>query len=292
MKHRLNFIGIFFLSFAGLIFLSFHEPNMLKDFDLKGKVKKVILNDYSATRGSDGKMKRGPWIDSTVYEFNEDGKLIAALSYHGQKKPNGHEFYTYDKDGHLSFHVKRYLNTTSDSSFYMFRNGLLVEKNSFGVTHDQVKEHIKTIFTYKMDQITGEISIRENGDTITKILNAYNEQGKIAKVIYSEMGKNKTMETKATKTYSYNESGLLTGTNESEADGSSIVNTWQYNAQGDVISLETINSIFALTTYYEYEYDKMGNWIKRTSSFSQGETESVIPEKTPQSIATRTIVYY
>lgn len=290
MKRNLKIGAIVFVCFGACIFISFHEPNYLKDFDLKGKVKKVVLNNYAALKGADGKIKQGAWVDSSVYEFNENGKLTNALFYHGQKKPNGHELYTYDKDGHVSSHVKTYLNSTSDSSFFTFKNGLLMEKISYQREGTKISGPEKTVFLYKMDQIIGEIQLSAKGDTLHKIYNSYNAQGKLIKVIEMEPDSNRKIVLNWTEIHTYNGSGYLIGISVNRV-GQNTEYAWEYNPQGDKIVAAQIGD-WVTTQYNEYVYDANGNWIKCTSSISQEETECRNPKKNPQAVTTRTIIYY
>jgi hypothetical protein len=293
MKRKLNLIGILFIAFSGWVQLSFHDPVYLKDFDLKGKVKKVVVNDCSATKGEDGNVVQGPWIDSVVCEFNENGKLLSSKTYRGQKNPAITERYEYNAEGNTTLHVKRTLNTLNDSSIVSYKNGLRSEKTFFFSRGGAVFGPMKISYVYQLDQVVLETSIDNTGDTLAEVNYTYDDKGRMATQVESDFGKHKRLDLQFTENYSYDEPGNLIAVVSTDNMGEAMKKTNIYNTQGDVISTETKSSFYNISNAFEYNYDAQKNWVKCISLIvTPPADKNSVTEMNPQSIATRTIIYY
>jgi hypothetical protein len=282
-----------FLVFFTVLFFSFDEANSLRTLGIKGKVKKITLKGFIGIESDDGKITTGAWTDSSCYWFNENGKMTSAMYYYDNASPKSivKEVYTYDKEDHLKTHVITYFNSSSDSSFYSYRNGLKTEKISVAKESNIAFSPVKTIYYYKMDQVISEIRFNIKGDTLGELFYSYNNKGKIVKRIEMEPDSTKKMDSLLTITFSYNNAGLLAEKNWNIL-GHDHFTSYTYNQHGDAISEIKKSGSWSTTYSYEFEYDKTGNWINSIFSYYNVTDQYIGPKKKLYRVTSRLLTYY
>lgn len=277
MKKKLYFLVIF-IQFITPAFAQKQKTDW-KENDLKGKVKSVKTSPMLRTKEGDKLGKWKPWISYSI-TFDENGNSVersdfkedGSLNYHTEykrdadskltetivtwadEKPAGKTVCTYDTNGYLSEEIK-YKSDGSVSSKYIYvndKNGNWIESQ----TEKPGEKTMKTNKSYKYDSNGNLIQIKWNhGEDIWVISD-----------------------------YTYDEKGNRIKWIDTGADGVLSTITSRFDDKGN----ETDQFHTSSTKLYDhinwtYEFDKQGNWIKKSTS---------IDGAVPTWIEERMIIYY
>lgn len=253
-----------------------------KILELKGKVKSVtVQQDYRYKKnGTDFT----PWEKqyTTIYQFNANGRY----SEYRQLLANGSQNYkiTYSytpkaKTGEQAYFDKADKPTIKKSMLYDDK-GKLLELIEYSKDGNRVSS-----YKYQYDAAGNNTTLtyyKEDGTMGSKTTWVYNAMGKATEMSVETPGYANSY-----KKYVYDAKGNLT--EETWLDGrkqTTLRFIRTYNDKGNMteeVKYKGDNTSSFDKTTWQYEYDKQGNWTKKTQYTSDGADFNI--EK-------RTIVYY
>ena len=284
----------------------------LENEGLKGKVKSVKQQFYDA-HDSSGKMvlypQKSSWGDNYIQKYDSKGNETDKIEYSLNDTFLIKFFYKYDDKGNLI----EILTTSKPNDSYRRIVCKYNEKNKC-VEEARFSEggEVYSKYTYKYDEKgnnTNEnyfdyLDSTSNYTAIFKyntegIFESYQEfdwEKKIrVDITYKLDEKGEITESTdnlypnpfgKTTRYTYDEKGNMTSQDNSNEfdDDTGRKKTWTYDAMGNITEINVQSSMGTNhgSTKYEYEYDKQGNWIKKTQ-YSDDELGQIIM---------RDIVYY
>lgn len=226
---------------------------------LKGRVK-TVLTEYNAVTRGPGAPAEGRHQPLRTDYYDENGNLTRSL--------------VYDSDGR-----------PSDVFEYFFLNGERVYKTG----NVQSKDSLPTVVKPSRQEGREE---RDPGYDV-KLIYKYDARGnRVEELQYLNDGS-----LEARTVYEYDGKGMLKAKYDYGHGGElSTSNTYTYNGKGDITG-ETVwehggdSKGTILHKYsYTYEFDTMGNWIKRIESDAAGPAP---PSNNPVTLITyRNITYY
>jgi hypothetical protein len=232
--------------------------------DYLGKVKEVRTTQAEAVGNSDGNsMGIARVMDSFVEKFDTDGKLTekSQLSPTGDVKSVTK--YTYDKDGNM-------LNSkTYDSKDNLiFKTELTYNDKGQAIevlfTNIEMGSVVKTVKTYnKKGFLSGTKRYYDDNEFESEHRYIYNDSNRIvAERIYeTENAKSFDEEWK----YKYDNKRQKVEEALYDPAGNLLSSTtYQYNEQGNVNSKTVKSDVLNSTVSFEYVYDKIGNWKRKT----------------------------
>lgn len=294
MNQNLAFLlVIFYLINPNEIFGQFITA---KDYNLNGKVKKVTYDSYQADKGF-VKIKKG-WeetekLDKTI-EFDEFGKITKILykdlnnkvirtdkfDYSNQvliKSITKYEIIKYSYDNQKRLEIQKIFDRTPESISASNIDGIEGKEKLFVQFEYDLKGRLKKkIETNKKKNTYLTTSFFYNDkDLILKEETVYNDGFKEwYKYQYDSNGK------VINKKWYDNEEGILENLTNQYEDNNLLTSTWENYADGElegkiVYRYENGNEV-ELTEFdllentqikwvYNYEYDSMKNWIKKTA---------------------------
>lgn len=267
------------------------EIKTLKDYQLKGPVKKVLDTTGLAQKftqegylqfngfSEEGKLtgttytydkvghllKKESLDNASVYTYNARGQMIKEQILSGTKCISSTS-YLYDMNGHVRQEI---LKSGVVSSF----------KNTYDTQKRLVKiEHVLLPSNSLLN--TTDITYLPNGWTryvlrerTTQIIKEYDNKGRERSNIMHDSSSNQN--TKSARNYDDNDNLI-------EYQGLFSTTLYTYNDQGELTAKEEIGSLSTIKTKYIYtKYDPVGNWVERIAD-NDGE----------QNIETRTIEYF
>ena len=200
----------------------------------------------------------GSLFYKTVYTLNADSQLTQSLVTWPDGKPGGKTTFCYDNKGNMieEINYKPDGSIANTSNYKYDANGNKTENSIKSNLENQGSGTSYYEYDNKGNLIKTSHPLRHGGTAWYYSIKKYNEKGKIIE-----------------------EGGVFSD------DGPSDMKTfWKYDDKGNVAEI-IITGIPALEhhSFYIYEYDKQGNWIKKTSSL-----ENMIP----RTIEDRVIEYY
>ena len=222
-----------------------HEyPNLYDhdDFKCDEKGNKIEGTKFDVNRD------RGSYEYKYTYKYDEKGNMIEE-NYYKSSELNYKSKYKYDEKGNKI-----------EENWYNSAGGLWYK------------------LTYKYD-VKGnkieQINNNADGSLFYKYTYKYDVKG------------NKIEENINRKyTYKYDVKGNMIEFNGSNADGSLVRRTYKYDVKGNIIEMNDYNDDGSLrdkkTCKFEVEFDRMGNWIKKT----------LIKDGKPEYLTERVIEYY
>lgn len=202
----------------------------------------------------------------TIRSYDSNTRKEKTTFFRSDGSIYGKSVTTYNASGD----VKEHLNYIEDGSLF-YRMVYIHDKQGrkVGEQYYQGTFFNESVIEHKIDKNGNRIEIstfstnQPDKTKHVKSIITFNKQGNVLeRVIYSA---NNSVESKSV--YSYNEKGIETGSNSYNSDG----------------------SLSGKTTYV-YEFDSVGNWIKKT--FHNWESKGGKLEPKPPLFTKRTITYY
>lgn len=249
------------------------EPNdsefHYQHFDLKHHPVSVKDIHCDATM-EDGKIVTINEFGYTLYVFNPNGYLSEMQTVNEEDEVTFRDVYTYDdQDKPVNIASKSGSGNPVSNTKCTYEGVRLLKKEVYSQDMDRMQTYdyaypdlTHTEITYRMDGDLGSITkntmdgnkvikrdiFNHTGDCITTEAFTYNEQNKPIQVIRN--GK--------TSLIAYNDRGLVARTERAF-----------YLAYGDL-------NFYSEEVYtYEYEYDSVGNWIKRMVYVGEGDAKQL-----------------
>ena len=274
------------------------EKTNCKGYELKGKVKKIVIKHYLAMV-QDGKIINGEpgyynesqdvdaWADffkeHAAAIFNQDGNLVQVEEYTNGNTLISKTAYEYDTKGFVKKSLRYGNNDILDSKmeFATDKYGSVIQYTESLEIDKSFKPEVYNI-SYKYDSIGNIIELK---DTMMLISTIY-ENGR-KKLVKAKLGWSDKV---ATSSYDYvfnDKKELIQSTYKSNYDNS-IQKTDFKN--GNKIEVESEIKIEGRIRKIKlvYENDKFGNWIRRLNYLWDGSSFSTIPSH----IVIREIEYY
>lgn len=233
---------------------------------LIGKVKTIIEIEYKLARGLPVHQIK---LDKSIFLFNEVGNLIDFSIYDPTSNYNHSNRYLYDEKGNMIEKTKCYSDGKLDSKQINKYDdkGNLIEKKEF----NSAGLHVYKWF-FKYD---------ERGNEIEQIFNNADGFGVSSKA-----------------TSKYDEKSNLTEVNLFNFGELTWKHNYVHDDRGNVIwkgiykilnNNSDKNNVLDEEISYKYDYDKTGNWIKKTKLI-MGSPE--FPDGFPHILTEREIEYY
>ena len=313
-------------SYILFIFLFFHlsifaQTLSLKDDNLKGKVKSVLLNHlkvivekdtiYGEKAPDNDSFWFNGYIDSyhifnmignciefhtyfnddaddnkTVNIYNEKGLLIEQNIF-ADNRYRGRIIYKYDKKGRVSL-VIRYDETGAESDrIYHFRNNKSIEDNYNSIPKKEIHNN-SWQYTYNdKDQCIEEICIAPNGLIAFRQIFFYDNNNNLSQSIFFDANNEQSISTK----FKYNSSNKVIKIIKTGSNWHTVTKVI-YDANGNEIYTSIKKTPIPLTdndreAHFEecasrYIYDNNNNWVEKI----------FYTNKSPLFIQKREISYY
>jgi hypothetical protein len=259
------------------------KSDAVKD-NLRGRVKSVVETLYDRQQSA-ASSAPGGILEKRETKFNGQGKITESTLSSWVMKNQGetflHKIFEYDKDGQpiTCTNIKEYGLTMIDS-FTCDGQGNIVMQMRYGANHTLVSKKVnlfdekgrlllesdfdvaganftltsETETTYFDMEHQREIKTRRPTGVFEDALTSFDEKGRIARVQLLDKAKNTIKEW-----------------------------DWTFDNFDNMVTVEErVDGIAKDTTRYTYEYDKAGNWVKRTE-FVSGK---------PSKVTERVIGYY
>ena len=228
----------------------------LKTNNVKGNVKSSFHKTY--------KVHQDEIIQKYAIKsvYNQDGLMTSKESYGSDNELDYKEIYAYKSGKIISIHIENSSGKLNKKINYEYKNGVL--KSIIKTDNKGETEHKTTYLYDKKEKLLSKTkTIPKIAYTITESYVYDANTGYIVvKAKKAHVGTSK-------ETFEYNMEGLISKKSEYNAL-SELFSTidYEYNNQGDKISLKKHSPEGELTYYetYTYEYDDMGNWIKKTTT--------------------------
>jgi len=241
--------------------------------DLNGEVKSVKQVNYLAVEKF-GETKKGKEEENYSMYFDKKGYAVKKEEFE-----NNEEKWVYNHDEKGNLIEKNNYNSEKLSLRYIYKyNDNLTEKNKYGRFGKLLS---KWKYTYDKNGYLIQVNEYESDGSInSKEIYKNNENGRvIKKTIYLHEEMNRKIK------YKYDENGYLIEKCIYYSDVNfGLCYIYMYNESGYLIEEKLMYEKYNIT--YEYEFDKQGNWIKRTSYKTEFEF------RIPQKIIEREIKYY
>ncbi len=241
-----------------------HSLNNLEDYKLKGPVRRVEQQPYTAIAKS-GFIIRGEIQKERSYAkyfilcFNENGKKTE-------------EYITYYKDHQMKYvyNEKGLEVEYNDLEQGVLKSRMFYEYNNIGeiskLTHTDAEGNVinsSSIREYDKNGFLNKVMSYDKDNVLkTEEVLTNNEKGKKTEQIRSKADGSIELWIK----YILNEYGDATETIYLKADGSidkHEKNTYEYDAEGNMIGANGKKYIHEYYSYLEIEHDQYGNWISR-----------------------------
>jgi hypothetical protein len=233
--------------FKGKVFQAITNERLLAKYDEHGKKTEEITIQRLAGQDDEEDVK-------STFTFDDKGNVVEKHDYRTDSEVNVLTTYKYDAAGNRIEEKSHETNIVSTYEYDGFGN--MIKKNVF----DSLGQVINK-YTFKYD---------EKGNMIEKVEYPYPNQP-------SRFSKN---------TYKYDEKGNMIEINLNNGAGSSFNSKTilKYDDKGGIIEQNRYNAGGKLdkTLSTQYEYDKNGNWTKKTTS----------AKKSATSVTNRRIDYY
>ncbi len=285
-----------------------------EEASLRGPVKSARVVTAQMLRDND-RWTPGEAIPTESYVYTREGKLEEILLFDDKGNAKLKVDYTYDAEGRLTEEV----TWDAGNRVVSCRNsaydalGQLVKENTF-----QADGHLSSRKDLAYDaqgRKLKETFFGANNAVLWQWTYTYNDRGNLLKV-WKNAGDNNGL---AKTAYGYDAAGRTVQESEYSADGalqrqSTTIYTFPnskacvdvtYGADGNALTKSTCyydgkSNLVARTEYYQgqivrreqytYEFDKQGNWIKRTTlCWTTRDDKSAFE---PTTIISRTISYY
>ncbi|MCD7938064.1 MAG: hypothetical protein LUG98_14505 [Tannerellaceae bacterium] len=256
-----------------LLFISTQGIAQNDDFPVSRKVKgKVRSIDQTETTYTRGLVTADGWeLEPTI---GENGEEIEEFSFRTIE--------LYDKQGRLvEYH-------------HLQPDGTLFVRNCYEYKGKETEEEV--IAKYNQEGTLVSREVRENRRPGYKQLVTYNNRGERIATTEHKLEKNTVRVTSTNQrgqiVYSresvYKEGLLQRSKSTQPREDISEISEFTYNEMGDIkehiYTYAEGREQYTTRTFHTYEYDKQGNWIKRTSLMEKAEV--------PCDIAERVIKYY
>ncbi|MRM82250.1 hypothetical protein [Riemerella anatipestifer] len=218
-----------------------------KEFNLKEKVKYLSEITYDVVE-ENGTLQKGNLKDHLEYRFHEQGHKVEEIWY---RLDNSSLKWTYKYDS-----VRKRIEACATPDDYFF--------------------------TYKYDEQSNKTEVNKyiDGIWVWEERFKYDTQNNLIEAIIFHLG-----DLYGQKNYQYDAQGNRIEVNTYVPDGS-LYNkkVYRYDEKGNEIEVKTYNSYGRLESKqaYQYQYDKQGNWIKKTE----------YEDNKPIQITEREIQYY
>lgn len=236
------FLVIAFLVIAFLVLFTQVEPTKIKNSliedNLLGKVSAITVKRYSAQEKF-GEILKGNYDGKSVYRYNKNGEKTEYNSYKSDDSLKDTEIYKFEGNGRAT-ELETYYLGILDKTFKLKYNekGNITEKNEY---KSDGSLSSKEIYKFEGNGEATERNIyRSDGSLFTRHIYRYDEKGRKIE---------------------------QHGGRVPEDSDSSII-TWVYDENGDILSTSLLwGTLQNKTTFLYNEYDKTGNWIKRTADY-------------------------
>ena len=243
------------------------KRNDLTDMGLKGKVK-TLKETFKALDYGVAINKGDSFFYSST--FNEKGNMIEQDHYNSYGRLDSKDIYKYDEKGNKIGFVEEggYDNLRVIASYKYDEKGNMIK-----VDIDDLIRKINKIVDYKYDQKGNKVE--EHRVDLAGF--AYNYNLPDRNLINEKV------------TYEYDEKGNVIEEDIEDLESETIKITYKYDKRGTVIEVKHYfpGGPLDFITTYKYEFNKKGNWIKRTE-FVTKDGKTVVP----QMITEREIEYY
>jgi hypothetical protein len=187
-------------------------------------------------------------------------------------------------------------NAVLEKQTYSYENNRLIQILSFD---DKGSVYLKQLHTYDAKgRLTEEVYYL--GDKAAgKTVYQYDAKGNISEVAFYLADGTKAIApigpclSAHKKSYSYNETGKITGVIAYETDGK-LKQSWQYTYDSKGNLAEDIReSVYSRKKFlYTYEYDSNANWIKQTAAISDLSKSGDVKPDERKTVILREITYY
>ena len=247
----------------------YHDPYDARHNQLLGDVHNVREVEYAAKMEAK-QLVEGEVMSSKNYLFNLDGKILSRMdtTFIPQNETSFQE-YSYSRIGKLR---KRTTKTRSsdrtlvykpefdykgDAFFVLYR-----ENSTYRDTVGDSKSTSKATFTFSNEGLLKEREVSTNGKKVIETKYEYDNKPKSAPV--GEIDLLPDILLKKSETTNYNTNRKTTG---------------KYNKLGNLESETVVDAktgkIFSYYTYVYDNFDKSGNWLKRTKKDGNGKIVSI-----------------
>jgi hypothetical protein len=308
---------LFFLSIslATAIFFATSTGPQIKssDYNLIGAVKSVSIEQASVNVTNDKKLEgRKRLIELSNYD--PEGKLTRKETYPPQPRLTSEEVFTYDNKGKLIQAEKIYPRNDASNRKVTYNHdadGILIEAIEYGSDRAVLE---KMNYKYAADSNQAE-EVYHLGNDRLRLRRLYLFDHKRRTLQESHFGSDNKLQLK--KVYSYGDAEKPVRIDEYDLDGFRGYSTVKYDDRGNRlqhISYAPSGTLELKVTYsydekanlkeevhyersdfrhrfvYEYEYDAIGNWVRKFS-YKCSQPEGT-PSCVPFEITYRTISYY
>lgn len=299
------------LTFTCIEFKNNQTDNDLSKNNLNGNVKSVTSLSYEA-KNYDGKLVKGDNVSeglfegntveiynntgylleeknfyydgsvylSVLYSYDEKGKLVNRSNFNHGKKGYSKEF-EYDENGNM---INEYDLTPTG-----------IAQRNWAYKYDKKGNNIERSYTYFLDESNDFKTLYEYDNDGNKVQEStYDKYGIQNTIIFYKHDTNGNLiEEKVysksdlfyTNEFKYDSKGNILEDIQTTSENEKIKISNKYDSNGNLISkirISSQNKEYDFNYSYQYDYDNLGNWIKRVK-FTNGK---------PQFIRERTIEYY
>ena len=294
--------GFFLFSFA-----SAQVKSDLQKDNLKGNIKSLTqpCDGYSHSR-------KGSSLTKEIILYNNKGFKTEWSDYHADGSIDNKRIYKYDEKGNITeYYIVRADGSITDKRNYLYDSkGNLIQENYSEkpdtsdysshkniykyddkgnqiefVRHHKSKYFADLKFSYKYDDKGNQIEENEyimddDGYQRATRTSTYNDKNKLIKYINSYFGTSDAPELSKSETYyKYDTKGNLIEEYELYRGHLFYRLTYKYDDKDNCIEdiktdADGISIIWKTTC--KYDYDKTGNWIKKTNLSDNSITERVI----------------
>jgi len=270
--------------------------------NLKGVVKSVTWYTYK------GVVKMGlPEKDSleskTIYKYDTNGHKTEEAIYRPDGSLTWKYSHIFDDDGReTSSSIQKTMKTTS--STYSFKADYKGSGHEATSTTENQPGITTTSYKYTLDdggKITEMDLYKSDGSLISKNMRKYDANGNLIESDSYDNGGNNA----GKSTFVYDDKGNLTVSSNYNSSGVLVVrtiftqydNTGEYNEEtftspifkyhhlykhddkGNMTEMKVLNKDGSTLDFtYQYEYDKMGNWIRKTV-FKDDKLQSILEQE-------------
>ncbi|MBK7566251.1 MAG: hypothetical protein IPI31_00335 [Bacteroidetes bacterium] len=246
----------------------------LSESNLYGKVKSYREVEYKAITKF-GKILKGEINSSKEIFFNKNGNMMEQISNYSDGSLEYKNTYKYDENGNLIEDSSSYWGFNSVSKYLYDEAGNLLQMDYMNTEDSLI---LRYIYKYDIDgRMAENSSYNSNGELHEKIKYKYDEMGNIVETTST----NPNPLLNDITYYKHDLKGNMLEVNSKYPDGSqNYLNTYEYDEKGNVIKSHKEGIVFHNVTEltFQYEFDKVGNWISMISF--KGEVAETLTERT------------